>query len=311
MFNEYVKLLNKLKKSSVQNLDLESVIIVVTFFALWLAVTFENNIENILAYILILTFGILHGANDIKLLQKANVGVPSKKGFLLTLVYYILFVLGSGVLFLVIPTVALAAFVLFSGYHFGEQHWVSKIKVPSVLNSIFLSTYGIFILFLIFSAHGTEVSLIIEQICGFNIPIDYYSYGVLSTGIITCLFGAISYTRKKIRFNVVKQLFFILVLTIVFYSSSLLLAFAIYFILWHSLPSMVDQIKYLHGTVNISNIKKYVVSSFPYWLISVLGMGIMLFLFKDNLSTSLAFFFSFLAAITFPHVLVINRLYKG
>lgn len=300
-----------MKKSNIQNIDLANFTIVTTFLSLWLAIYFEEAIENILAYILILTFGILHGANDIKLLQKANKKINTKQGFLITLVYYTLFVLGSGLLFLFIPTVALAAFVLFSGYHFGEQHWVSKIKVPSVLNAIFLSAYGIFILFLIFSAHGTEVSLIIEQICGFNIPIDYYSYGVLSTGIITCLFGAISYTRKKIRFNVVKQLFFILVLTIVFYSSSLLLAFAIYFILWHSLPSMVDQIKYLHGTVNISNIKKYVVSSFPYWLISVLGMGIMLFLFKDNLSTSLAFFFSFLAAITFPHVLVINRLYKG
>jgi Brp/Blh family beta-carotene 15,15'-monooxygenase len=299
------------KKNVVKNIDLGSFTIVTTFLSLWLAIYFEEAIENILAYILILTFGILHGANDIKLLQKANKKINTKKGFLITLVYYTLFVLGSGLLFLFIPTVALAAFILFSGYHFGEQHWVSKIKDPSVLNSIFLSAYGIFILFLIFSAHATEVSLIIEQISGFYIPIYFYSYGVLFMGIITCLFGAISYTRKKIRFNVIKQLFFILVLTIVFYSSSLLLAFAIYFILWHSLPSMVDQIKYLHGTVNISNIKKYVVSSFPYWLISVLGMGIMLFLFKDNLSTSLAFFFSFLAAITFPHVLVINRLYKG
>ncbi|MFT5736976.1 MAG: Brp/Blh family beta-carotene 15,15'-monooxygenase [Maribacter sp.] len=300
-----------MKTNVAQNIDLGSFTIVTTFFSLWLAIYFEEAIENMLAYILILTFGILHGANDIKLLQKANKKMNTQKGFLSTLFYYTLFVLGSGSLFLFIPTVALAAFILFSGYHFGEQHWVSRIKVPSVLNSIFLSAYGIFILFLIFSAHATEVSLIIEEICGFAIPIDFYSYGVLSIGIITCLFGAISYAKKKIRFNVVKQLFFILVLTIVFYSSSLLLAFAIYFILWHSLPSMVDQIKYLHGTVNISNIKKYVVSSFPYWLISVLGMGIMLFLFKDNLSTSLAFFFSFLAAITFPHVLVINRLYKG
>ncbi len=300
-----------MKNNIVQNIDLGSFTIVTTFLSLWLAIYFEEAIENILAYILILTFGILHGANDIKLLQKANKKINTKKGFLITLVYYTLFVLGSGLLFLFIPTVALAAFVLFSGYHFGEQHWVSKIKAPSVLNSIFLSAYGIFILFLIFSAHATEVSLIIEQISGFNIPIDFYSYGVLLMGIITCLFGAISYTRNKIRFNVIKQLFFILILTVVFYSSSLLLAFAIYFILWHSLPSMVDQIKYLYGTVNISNIKKYVISSFPYWLISVLGMGIMLFLFKDNLSTSLAFFFSFLAAITFPHVLVINRLYKG
>ncbi len=300
-----------MKKQVAQNIDLGSFTIVTTFFSLWLAIYFEETIENILAYTLILTFGILHGANDIKLLQKANKNINTRKGFLTTLLYYILFVVASGLLFLFIPTLALASFVLFSGYHFGEQHWVSKIKVPSVLNSIFLSTYGIFILFLIFSAHGAEVSLIIEQICGFKIPTYFYSYGVLSMGILTCFFGAISYMKKKIKFNVVKQLFFILVLSIVFYSSSLLLAFAIYFILWHSLPSMVDQIKYLYGTVSVSNIKKYVVSSFPYWLISVIGMSILLFIFKDNLSTSLAFFFSFLAAITFPHVLVINRLYKG
>ncbi len=112
------------------------------------------------------------------------------------------------------------------------------------------------------------------------------------------------------EFNVVKELFFIGVLFIVFNSATLLLAFAIYFILWHSVPSMIDQIKYLYGTVSTTTIKKYMISSFPYWLISVIGMGILLLLFRDNLNTSLAFFFSFLAAITFPHVLVINRLYK-
>jgi len=300
-----------LKKSTIQNIDLESFTIVATFFALWLAVTFEKNIENILAYILILTFGILHGANDIRLLQKANKGAPSRKGFLRTLVYYILFVLGSGLLFLFIPAFALTAFVLFSGYHFGEQHWISKVKKASKLNSLFMSVYGIFILFLIFFAHAEEVSTIVEQICGYYLPIPFYTYGVYFSGLLTFILGVISYLGKKLKFNVFKQLFFVLVLYIVFNMSSLLLAFAIYFILWHSLPSMVDQIKYLSGNVNAKTIKGYISSSFPYWLISVLGMGMLLFLFKDNLSTSLAFFFSFLAAITFPHVLVINRLYKS
>lgn len=300
-----------MKNSRVHNIDLESFTIVATFFALWIAVTFENDIENILAYVLILTFGILHGANDIKLLQKANKETRSKKGFLITLVYYILFVLGSGLLFLFIPAFALAAFVLFSGYHFGEQHWISKIKEASKLNALFMLVYGIFVLFLIFLAHGTEVSIIVEQICGYDVPIPFYTYGVYFSGLLTLIFGTIGYLGKKLGFNVFKQLFFILVLYIVFNTASLLLAFAIYFILWHSLPSMIDQIKYLHGNVNAKTVKGYIFSSFPYWLISVLGMGMLLFLFKDSLNTSLAFFFSFLAAITFPHVLVINRLYKN
>ncbi len=166
-----------MEKKAIKNIDLGSFTIVATFFSLWLAIYFEETYENILAYLLILTFGILHGANDIKLLQKANKRISTKKGFLTTLIYYVLFVVGSGLLFLFIPTVALTAFVLFSGYHFGEQHWVSKVKVPSFSNFMFLSTYGIFILFLIFTAHATDVSLIIEQICGFFIPIVFYKYG--------------------------------------------------------------------------------------------------------------------------------------
>lgn len=299
-----------MKKKVVGNIDLGSFAIVATFFSLWLAIFFEKNVEDILAYVLILTFGILHGANDIKLLQKANKKMNSGNGFLKTLLYYILFVGCSGLFFLFIPSYALALFVLFSGYHFGEQHWISKIEKPSFFNYLFFLSYGLFILFLIFIAHGFEVSQIIEEICGFNPPNSFYNYGAILLGLMTSILGSYSYLRKTLKFNAIKQLFFIAVFFIVFNTASLLWAFAIYFILWHSLPSMVDQIHYLYGKTNTKNIKKYIISSFPYWIISVIGMGIILLLFRESLSTSLAFFFSFLAAITFPHVLVINKLNK-
>jgi Brp/Blh family beta-carotene 15,15'-monooxygenase len=135
----------------IKNKDVEIFTIVATFFSLWLATYFDETIENILAYFLIFTFGILHGANDIKLLQITNKEISTKQGFRTTSLYYLLFVIGIGLLFLFIPIIALASFVLFSGYHFGEQHWVSKIKIPSALNFIFLSAYGVSILFLIFS----------------------------------------------------------------------------------------------------------------------------------------------------------------
>nr|WP_289644372.1 hypothetical protein [Maribacter aestuarii] len=86
-----------MEKKLVKNVDLGSFAIVATFFSLWLAVSFEKDIEDIMAYVLILTFGILHGANDIKLLQKVNKKINTKKGFLITLFYYVLFV--GGVVF--------------------------------------------------------------------------------------------------------------------------------------------------------------------------------------------------------------------
>ena len=52
--------------------DLDSWMLVATFFTLWLAVFFESRIEDFLAYLFIFSFGILHGANDIRLLQPAE-----------------------------------------------------------------------------------------------------------------------------------------------------------------------------------------------------------------------------------------------
>jgi len=300
-----------LKKNKIQIFDLESLAIVATFFSLWLAVSFQNDTEDFLAFALILTFGILHGSNDIKLLEKSDTNIKTKKGLVKAIVYYTLFIMGSALLFFFLPSLALVLFILFSGYHFGEQHWVSKIQSSSVVNFMFLALYGIFILFLVFSAHAVAVTKVIEQITGYGLPIPFYTYGAVVLGILTCVLGIFSYLKENIRFNALKQVFFILVFFIVFNTASLMWAFAIYFIFWHSLPSMIDQIKYLYGSVSAGTIKKYAVSSFPYWLVSVLGMGLFLFIFRDSPEASLAFFFSFLAAITFPHVLVISRLYKS
>jgi Brp/Blh family beta-carotene 15,15'-monooxygenase len=284
---------------------------VATFFSLWLSVVFESSIEDFLAFTLILTFGILHGSNDIKLLERSNKHTKTKKELLKASFYYAVFIVGSALLFYFLPTLSLLLFIVFSGYHFGEQHWISKIRQRSIFNYTFIVIYGIFILFLIFSAHSVEVSQVIEKISSYDLPNTIYRSGALVLGVFTGVFGSYGYFKKNIEFNPWKQVFFLLVFYIVFNTASLMWSFAIYFIFWHSLPSMLDQTRYLYGKVSAGTIKKYVISSFPYWLVSVLGMGIFIYLFKDRPEASLALFFSFLAAITFPHVLVINRLYKS
>ena len=303
--------MNKLKNTTTKYIDLESFAIVATFFSLWLSVVFESVIENFLAFALILTFGILHGSNDIKLLEKTKKKTNTKRELLKASFYYVLFIIGSALLFYFLPTFALVLFIVFSGYHFGEQHWISKIAQRSIINFIFLVSYGIFVLFLVFTAHPLEVTEVIDKICGFQVPLSYYGVVTLLLGLFTALMGLYGYLKKNLVFNPIKQLFFLLVFYIVFNTASLMWSFAIYFIFWHSLPSMLDQTRYLYGKVSATTIKKYVVSSLPYWLISVTGMAIFLFIFKDKPDASLALFFSFLAAITFPHVLVINRLYKS
>lgn len=300
-----------MKKDATGFAKMDSFIIVATFFSLWFAVFFKEGVENFLAYVLILTFGILHGANDLKLIESSSTISRNRKGYFKILFYYVVFVGASVVLFYVVPSAALLLFIIFSGYHFGEQHWIAKTRSKRVLAGIFHLFYGLVILFLLLSAHISEVTSIIYEICGYMLPNYFYGYALSFSSIVSICLGIYLFSTKALRSSIFKELFFILVFFIVFNTATLLWAFAIYFILWHALPSLVDQITYLYGNLEIVSVKKYIRTSFPYWLISVLGISFFLLIFRNNLYDSLAFFFSFLAAITFPHVLVINRLNRN
>lgn len=300
--------MNTIKNNAFDIPKLESAILVSTFFSLWLAVILDESLEHFMAYILILSFGILHGSNDLTLIRKGKKHHSSSRNYLKVLLYYLLFVLGSVLIFYVFPSLALFVFVLFSGYHFGEQHLVSKTIIPSRINSLMYFSYGSFILFLLFYTNSIVSIQIIKAIIGHSIPVMIFKVGLIVSGISTLGFGLFLLLEKKLKINPVKELFFLGVFFVVFKTASLLWGFAIYFILWHSIPSLYDQIFYLYGTMNKKSFKGFIKDSFPYWLISVVGLLVLLYVFRDNLETSLAFFFSFLAAITFPHVLVIKRL---
>jgi hypothetical protein len=51
-------------------------------------------------------------------------------------------------------------------------------------------------------------------------------------------------------------------------------------------------------------------TAFPYWLASIIGITIVFFIFKDDTIFN-AIFFSFIAAVTFPHALVINKMFDN
>ena len=56
------------------------------------------------------------------------------------------------------------------------------------------------------------------------------------------------------------------------------------------------------------NFKKFLLKGAVYWLLAIVFLVVMYLILKNNIDFSLAIFFSFLAAITFPHVLVIYKM---
>ncbi|QLG46123.1 Brp/Blh family beta-carotene 15,15'-dioxygenase [Costertonia aggregata] len=300
-----------MKKRPTYFTQLNSLAIVGTFFSLWLAVFFDDDVENMLAYFLILTFGMLHGANDIKLIQYSRHTAQSTFPFLKVLASYILVVLFGLALFYFLPTLAFIFFLVVSGYHFGEQHWVSKLKPSSIWASLFFCSYGLFVLFLLFYQHVDTVSEVILKLTNVNTQSIHFYYMVLLTGISSLFLFVVLKIRKELSAHIIKELFFLAIFFVVFNTASLLWSFAIYFILWHSLPSIADQITFLYGKPNKHSIIKYLKSSLLYWILAALSSAMLLYIFRDDMELALSFFIAFLAAITFPHVFVISRLNKN
>ena len=112
---------------------------------------------------------------------------------------------------------------------------------------------------------------------------------------------------EEFKYILIREFFYLIIFTIIFKVSSLIWGFAIYFILWHSIPSMLDQMRFLYGNVSFNHFKCYFRSAFIYWMLSLVGIGFLYFILKDQKIFN-ALFFSFLASITFPHVMVILKM---
>ncbi|CAN1518054.1 blh_monoox, beta-carotene 15,15'-monooxygenase, Brp/Blh family [Flavobacteriaceae bacterium] len=277
-----------------------------SFIGLWLTSFIKDEVQIILGFILILSFGIVHGANDLLLIRKLK--GENFMSFWKMLIYYISIVLIAVVLFCFIPWLAMLLFIIVSSYHFGEQHWNKLNFYKNVLTTkIFHTIYGLFILLLLFQFHQKEVMDIMYGITGIELTFINISLVLKFIGFILAVMFLYNYKTSKIfKKNIAFELLYVLVFTIIFKVGSLIWAFAIYFIFWHSIPSLNDQIKFLYGEVSRNNFKTYFKSAFIYWLISMFGIVVLYFLLKEYKIFD-SIFFSFLAAITFPHIIVITK----
>jgi Brp/Blh family beta-carotene 15,15'-monooxygenase len=284
--------------------------IVASFFGLWMDSFLSSKYQIIFGFLLIFTLGILHGANDLLLIKNRNITKQQNSWFKI-LGYYVLVVLAGVLLFYIIPQVALLLFIIVSAHHFGEQQWQNiKHDFPKGILFLFQFFYGFIILLLLFVFHSSEVQNIIFDIANITIPIPYFS--ILLQLVSTSFIGLSAYLfwkSEKLRKKLFLEFFYLILFVIIFKSSSLIWGFAIYFIIWHSIPSIIDQIKFLNGSYSLQFFLDYCRDAWVYWLISILGMAILYYIFKDEQLFN-ALFFSFLAAITFPHVFVITKMFS-
>jgi len=284
--------------------------IVVFLISIGLSYLLPVIYQDILGFILILSIGVIHGANDLLIIKKYT-----RKNSIKSQISYFLYYLGlvflGFIFFYLFPSIALLSFVLVSIYHFGEQHWEVNTSNSDIINikRIYpIILHGLVFFVIVFM---NNIDIVNDVLLSFNtISLDYTYLRILFI-VLFLIYMSLLLLSKSIRGYFADEFIFFILLFLLTLNSSLIFGFSIYFIFFHSVLSIKDQVKYIYGDDNQQYIKKYLISALPYFILALLFLiGSYLFIDFESLDI-LPIMFTFLAAITFPHVVVIEKMYSS
>ena len=280
-------------------------IAVATFFII-LSCLFSVNYQDMFGFSLILSIGLIHGANDL-LIIKRNTSSDTNFSQFKSFIKYFGIVLAGLIFFYFIPSFALISFILVSVYHFGEQHIEAIPLDKNLKNSrryISIISHGI-LLFTIIFMNNTKV--VVDVFSSFNIVFLNYNFLMIILIITSILYVSILIIKKDLQPFLISEILFFGLFYFLSITSSLILCFSVYFIFFHSILSIKDQVKYIYGSNNSKSLKRYIKNSLPYFILALIFLILFYIYTELIIMIFLPIIFTFLAAITFPHVLVIEK----
>jgi Brp/Blh family beta-carotene 15,15'-monooxygenase len=267
----------------------------------------------------IVIIGIPHGAADL-LVATQNAG-QGKRTFS-KLIFFINY-LGRLFLFAAIlwllPLAGILLFIVFAAYHFGETD-LYQFKTDNIAGKLFVISYGLVILGIILLHHYEEVEPILLLLDpglkyqAVTAGLEKYRYTILSfCGLffyITTFFYFL--TTSGNRNNHGQFLVQFLFILIILYNLPLVLGFTFYFIVWHSVLSLHNIIRYLRKDDLLPALRIAKQISI-YSLLAMAGIalfGLSGFMFINN-DTMILYIFLGLAVLTAPHMQIMHDMYSS
>ncbi len=265
----------------------------------------DLNILNIISFFLIFFIGLPHGSFDGAV--ASLVGFKTKTQFVKFVLYYLILVFFVILFWLYFPILSLLIFLSMTVIHFGLCDWTNfKIKEYKYAISF---TYGMTIIFGIIYFNENESFKIFEYLT--NNKIYYFQlylyipYTLTIASIIYFIY--LSLHESKLR----KGVFEILFLLLIFFLFDPLLSFAIYFCFFHTYKHLKHLIfnVYMH----LQNKKFVLFSTLIFTIVSWFGGFLAIFYLFQNFSiyeTLLKVIFIGLAALTLPHMILVDYIYR-
>ena len=268
------------------------------------------NYQDIIGFMLVLSVGLIHGANDLLIIKKNSKFTSNYSQFKLFFTYIGVVFLGF-TFFYFFPSFALATFIIVSIYHFGEQHLEAIPITRSLKNNyrvISIVSHGIILFTIIFMNNINTVNNVF-----LSFKINFLSYNTLNIILITASIVYIStlFINKHLTSFIFSEILFFVLFYFLSLSSTLILCFSVYFIFFHSILSIKDQVKYIYGSNDSNSLKRYLLNSMPYFILAIIFLILFYNYTEIDNSDLLPIIFTFLAAITFPHVIIIEKMYRS
>ena len=283
--------------------------IFISIFLFWFLTLIPEKITIVISYFFVMTLGIIHGSNDLQIIRRLESTIKLK---LISITIYLCVIFTSIILLFFFEKLAYLLFIIFSSYHFGEQHFNAKKFTQKTNKYVLYLFHGIVIFSLIFLNKISEVVKISKELFSITLTENFLLlFSIISTSIYFLLLLFNYYINNDYK-TIFEEILYCCFFYVLFKATSLIVGFSIYFIIWHSVPSILDQIKFLYAGSSRSLLALYLKKSFLLWFGSILFIGsFYLFLGSDYLLES--FIFGILFIISIPHILVIsimNYVYK-
>jgi len=254
--------------------------------------------------------GIPHGSLDHLLL-------PSKdfKSKLRFYTFYLGLIIANLLVWNYSHISGLILFFIISSYHFGEsQLFKFNIKNKIITHFIYLS-WGASVIFSFLFYNIDELQLLSNSYEDTrnlisNINLNLFSYLFLLCNVITLIMFTFFIYYKKVKANkVISEVFFLFVIHLSSFLFPLLICFTLFFIILHSLPSLVNQYNHFKKHNIEFTLKDFIYLMAPYSLVSILFLILISFCSYTNVINYSVPLISIIliSVITLPHSFIISK----
>jgi Brp/Blh family beta-carotene 15,15'-monooxygenase len=276
----------------------------------------NQNSQLVFFIVIILLTGVPHGSLDFFVEKQIQHQALRKLLLANFLIKYLLNMLLYGIVWWLLPTVALALFIGLTAYHFGEIDWPIR-KYPK-LDAVLYTLYGFQLIVFIITSHIAAATPILQQLVQQQIPttvwLQWGNIGCIASGVglvIQLILLAVFY--KKIGWRVqVLQRFLVqsIVLIAIIYILPLYLSFGFYFGIWHSFLSFQLIHKQMQLTNNATGWATLIKKALPFTIIAWLGIAALIVLQTQTPTQWLAIsnLFVGIAILTLPHLQVFTKI---